>query len=65
MPPHRSCEIPFALLTEWIATGYPLVAELARLHFGEYVDLPAGHWLQFTRPAELGAAILAGVGRTA
>ncbi|WP_370295259.1 hypothetical protein [Cryobacterium sp. Hz7] len=65
MPPHRSCEIPSALLTEWIAAGYPFVAELARLHDVEYVELPTRHWLQFTRPAELGTAILAGVERTA
>ena len=30
----------------------------------DYVDLPTGHWPQFTRPAELGAAILAAVDRT-
>lgn len=59
-----SCEIPSALLTEWIAAGHPFVAELARLHDIEYVDLPTGHWPQFTRPAELGAAILAAVQRT-
>ncbi|HSP53618.1 MAG TPA: alpha/beta hydrolase [Cryobacterium sp.] len=60
-----SCEIPSALLTEWITAGHPFVDELARLHDVEYVDLPTGHWPQFTRPAELGAAILAAVQRTA
>jgi hypothetical protein len=30
----------------------------------DYVDLPTGHWPQFTKPAELGAAILAAVDRT-
>jgi hypothetical protein len=29
----------------------------------EYVDLPTGHWPQFTRPRELGDVILAAVGR--
>jgi pimeloyl-ACP methyl ester carboxylesterase len=39
------------------------VAELARIKDVEYVDLPTGHWPQFTKPAELGAAIQAAVGR--
>jgi pimeloyl-ACP methyl ester carboxylesterase len=33
------------------------VAELARIRDVEYVDLPTGHWPQFTRPADLAAAI--------
>ena len=28
----------------------------------EYVDLPTGHWPQFTRPDDLAAAILAAIG---
>jgi hypothetical protein len=39
------------------------VAELARLRDVEYVDLPTGHWPQFTRPVELGEIILAAVDR--
>jgi predicted metal-binding protein len=27
----------------------------------EYVDLPTGHWPQFTRPEDLGRAILAAI----
>ena len=27
-----------------------------------YVDLPTGHWPQFTKPGELGQAILASAG---
>jgi pimeloyl-ACP methyl ester carboxylesterase len=30
----------------------------------EYVDLPTGHWPQFTKPAKLAQAILAAVERT-
>ena len=26
-----------------------------------YIDLPTGHWPQFTKPAELGQAIVASV----
>ncbi|WP_026550776.1 alpha/beta hydrolase [Arthrobacter sp. Br18] len=58
-----TCEFPSALLRDWIAAGHPFVAELARIHDVDYVDLPTGHWPQFTRPAELGAAVLAAVGR--
>jgi hypothetical protein len=29
----------------------------------EYIDLPTGHWPQFTKPAELGQAILTAVDR--
>ena len=54
-----ACEFPSSLILEWIAGGHPYVAELARVHEVEYVDLPTGHWPQFTRPAELGAAIVA------
>lgn len=56
-----ACEFPSALLTEWIEAGNPFVAELARMRNVEYIDLPTGHWPQFTKPAELGAAILAAV----
>ena len=52
------------MLQEWIANGHPFVAELARIHDVEYVDLPTGHWPQFTRPAALAKAILAAVDRT-
>jgi hypothetical protein len=27
-----------------------------------FIDLPTGHWPQFTRPVQLGQAILASVG---
>ncbi|MBT2555194.1 alpha/beta fold hydrolase [Arthrobacter sp. ISL-5] len=60
-----ACEFPSSLLTEWIDAGHPYVAELARINDVEFVDLPTGHWPQFTKPAELGAAILAAVDRTA
>ncbi|TFD31206.1 alpha/beta fold hydrolase [Cryobacterium cryoconiti] len=60
-----ACEFSSAMLAELIAAGHPYVAELARIRDVEYVDLPTGHWPQFTRPAELGAAILAAVDRAA
>ncbi|MDQ0755391.1 alpha/beta fold hydrolase [Arthrobacter sp. B3I4] len=59
-----ACEFPSAVLREWIQARHPYVAELARVRDVEFIDLPTGHWPQFTRPAELGAAILGAVGRT-
>jgi pimeloyl-ACP methyl ester carboxylesterase len=58
-----ACEFPSSVLTEWITSGHPYVAELARIRDVDYVDLPTGHWPQFTKPAELGAAILVAVER--
>lgn len=58
-----TCQFPSSLLREWIDAGHPFVAELARIHDVEYVDLPTGHWPQFTKPAELGQALLAAVER--
>lgn len=59
-----ACEFPSAMLREWIAAGHPFVAELARIRDVEFVDLPTGHWPQFTRPDELARAILGAVART-
>lgn len=56
-----ACEFSTELLREWMAAGSPFVAELARITDVELVDLPTGHWPQFTRPRELAAAILAAV----
>jgi pimeloyl-ACP methyl ester carboxylesterase len=58
-----ACQFPSSLLREWIDAGHPFTAELARIRDVEYVDVPTGHWPQFTKPAELGQAILAAVER--
>jgi pimeloyl-ACP methyl ester carboxylesterase len=58
-----ACEFTAAQLSDWVGAGQPFVAELARLKDAEYVDLPTGHWPQFTKPDELGAMILAAVER--
>jgi len=58
-----ACEYSSEQLREWIAKKHPYVAELAALRDVEYIDLPTGHWPQFTRPAELAQAILAAVDR--
>jgi pimeloyl-ACP methyl ester carboxylesterase len=49
-------------LREEIARGAAWASELAAVDDVEYVDLPTGHWPQFTKPAEL-AAILVDVVR--
>lgn len=58
-----ACEFPSSILIDMISAAHPYVAELGRVRDVEYVDLPTGHWPQFTRPAELAAAILAAVDR--
>lgn len=48
-----------AQIRELIDAGHPAMGELAALRHCRLVDVPTGHWPQFTRPAELAAAILA------
>lgn len=47
------------MLREWVDQGLPPVGELGRIRHVDYVDLPAGHWPQLTRPEDLADAILA------
>jgi pimeloyl-ACP methyl ester carboxylesterase len=58
-----SCEFPTAMLQELIEQGHSYVQELAKVRNVDYVDLPTGHWPQFTRPEELARAILESVSR--
>lgn len=58
-----ACEFPSAMLREWIEQGVPYTRELAKVRDVEFVDLPTGHWPQFTRPADLARVILASVDR--
>jgi pimeloyl-ACP methyl ester carboxylesterase len=57
-----STEFTSAMLREWIEQGRAPVREFTKIRDVEYVDLPTGHWPQFTKPEELGRAILASVG---
>ena len=54
-------EFTSAMLREWIEEGEAPVREFARIRDIEFVDLPTGHWPQFTKPRELGEAILTAV----
>ena len=53
------CEWPAEMLRAWIDEGELGVAELGRIQDVTYVDLPAGHWPQVTRPDEVADVILA------
>ncbi|GAA4381482.1 alpha/beta fold hydrolase [Agromyces bauzanensis] len=57
-----ACEFPSSALTAWIAAGSPFTRELAKVTHVDYVDLPTGHWPQFTKPVQLGQAIAAAIG---
>lgn len=58
-------EFTSEMLRDWIGRGLAPVREFARIREVEYVDLPTGHWPQFTRPEDLARAILAGIDRAA
>lgn len=58
-----ACEFPEAMLRQAISTGAPWASELAHLEQLEIIELPTGHWPQFTKPVELGQSILAAVDR--
>ena len=54
-----TCEFPKDQMLAMMAEGHPYFAELAAVKHYDIVDLPTGHWPQFTKPKELAAAILA------
>lgn len=54
-----ACEFPGDMLRRMMAEGHPFAAELAKVRDVEIVDLPTGHWPQFTRPRDLAVTILA------
>jgi pimeloyl-ACP methyl ester carboxylesterase len=56
-------EFTSEMLRKWIEQGLAPVRELGKIRAVEYVDLPTGHWPQFTRPGDLARAILASVAR--
>lgn len=56
-----ACEFSSAQVREWVAQDHPAMRELAKIRDVGYIDLPTGHWPQFTKPAELGQAIVASV----
>lgn len=55
------CEYTSDMLRSWISQGLPGAEEIDRIRDVELVDLPTGHWPQFTRPDDLGRAIVAAI----
>lgn len=55
-------EFDVATLKRWIDDDLEPVRELSEIRDVTYVDLPTGHWPQFTRPDELAGVILAAIG---
>jgi pimeloyl-ACP methyl ester carboxylesterase len=53
-----ACEYSSSMLREWIGQGHPGAEELGKIRHVDYIDLPTGHWPQFTRPADLAQAIV-------
>lgn len=58
-----ACQFPAELLRQAIANEREWAAELAGMQQLDIVELPTGHWPQFTKPVELGASILTAVDR--
>lgn len=54
-------EFTSEMLRGWIQQGARPVAEFTRIPDVEYIDLPTGHWPQFTRPDALGWEIITAV----
>ncbi|WP_354496728.1 alpha/beta hydrolase [Mycetocola sp. 2940] len=53
-----TCTFPSAAMREAIDSGAVFTAELAKVNDYEIVDLPTGHWPQFTKPRELAEALV-------
>ena len=54
-------EFTSEMLRGWVEQGLAPVRELGRIRNVTYVDLPTGHWPQFTKPEQLAAEILRSV----
>ena len=52
-----ACEFTRENVREWLDDAAPWTVELAALCDLEIVELPTGHWPQFTRPSDLAEAI--------
>lgn len=57
-----ACEFTEAVLRQAIEGKAPWASELAQLERLDVIELPTGHWPQFTKPAELAQAILTAAG---
>jgi pimeloyl-ACP methyl ester carboxylesterase len=55
------CSVSSAQVREFLAQDPAWIHELTLMRDLELVDLPTGHWPQFTKPTELAAAIVAAI----
>lgn len=53
--------MPQALLRDLLDKGHPYLAELAQVRDVSVVELPTGHWPQYSRPEDLAALVVAAV----
>lgn len=58
-----ACEFPAELLHQAIGNEREWASELARMQQLDIIELPTGHWPQFTKPGELARSILTAVQR--
>lgn len=58
-----ACEFPAVMLHQAIGNEREWAGELSAMQSLEIVELPTGHWPQFTKPAELGRTLLAAIER--
>lgn len=58
-----ACEFPAALVHQAIGNEREWAAEVASMQDLNIIELPTGHWPQFTKPAELAQSILTAVQR--
>lgn len=56
-----ACQFPADLIRQAVANEREWAGELAGMQQLEIVELPTGHWPQFTKPRELGESILAAI----
>ncbi len=56
-----ACQFPADLIRQAIANEREWASEVAGMQHLEFIELPTGHWPQFTKPAELARSILSAV----
>lgn len=54
-------EYTSAMVREWAAKGAGPLSEVPNIEHVDYLDLPTGHWPQFTRPDDLATAIVSAI----
>jgi len=57
-----ACQFPADLIRQAIANEREWAGEVAGMQHLEIIEVPTGHWPQFTKPAELAEGILTAVG---